>query len=156
MGIVCFKAHKGWTRVFSLNTCKIKLWQWIVFVMFITWACCLRVWKYSALNYSSSFSYSFCNRNMAVKEKRPVYCQKPLRKQHSTTLNGVEKSLRNGIRRKIHVQYYKLLMWLIWNGDFWWSKFICEMAKQNGECYPSNSLYKINDNAVNSFFIISN
>ena len=25
--------------------------------------------------------------------------------------------------------------------NFWSSKFVCEVAKQNGECYPTNSLY---------------
>ena len=25
--------------------------------------------------------------------------------------------------------------------NLWLSKFVCEVAKQNGECYPPNSLY---------------
>ena len=48
------------------------------------------------------------------KEEETSLLSEPLRKQHNTTLNGVEKSLKNGSSSsKIHVQCSKLLEWLI-------------------------------------------
>ena len=65
-----------------------------------------------SIEFSNSFSYSFCSRNLAgrfrspkSKEEETSLMSEATPKQHNTTLKGVEKSSRNGSSDgNIHVQ----------------------------------------------------
>ena len=76
-----------------------------------------------SIEFSHSFAWSFCSRNMVgrfrspeSKEEETSVVSEPLQKQHHTTLNGVEKSSSNGVSDgKINVRCLKLLEWPVSN-----------------------------------------
>ena len=65
-----------------------------------------------SIEFSNSFSYSFCSRNMAgrfrspkSKEEETSLVSEATPKQHNTTVNGIEKTSGNGSSKgKIHAQ----------------------------------------------------
>ena len=120
-----------------------------------------------SIEFSNSFSYSFCSRNMAGRFRSPKSKEEDTSLVSEATPKATQDNTKWG--RKVFEEWQQrrqntcAMLEVVGVADlkcedvqdltvslehmsantlnFWLSKFVCEVAKQNGERYPPNSLY---------------
>ena len=120
-----------------------------------------------SIEFSNSFSYSFCSRNMAGRFRSSKSKEEETSLVSEATPKATQYNTKWG--RKVFEEWQQrrqntcAILEVVGVADlkcedvqdltvslehmsantlnFWLSKFVCEVAKQNGERYPPNSLY---------------